>query len=265
MTAGAGTQPGSPVSRRFDGKVALVTGAGRGIGRALALGIAAEGASVACLDVSTEGAEATAEEARRHGARAVAIGCDVAAEADLTAALDQVTTSLGSVDVLLANAGGSVSDSVAFLDLTVERWQAMIDRNLTTAFVSCLVVGRHMAANGGGTIVVVASQLGEVARSGLAHYCSAKGGVRQLIRAAAVDLIGHGIRVNGIAPGTTWTPGVQPLFERPEVTEAVRRTVPAGRIAEPQELVGGALYLASDDATYAVGTILTLDGGYTIV
>jgi NAD(P)-dependent dehydrogenase (short-subunit alcohol dehydrogenase family) len=253
------------VDRRFDGKVAIVTGAGRGIGRALALGIAAEGAAVACLDVSGDGVDATADEARRAGARALALRCDVAVEEELAAAVERVRDELGALDVLLANAGGSVSDSVPFLELTVERWQAMVDRNLTTAFVSCLVVGRHMAAHGGGSIVVVASQLGEVVRPGLAHYCSAKGGVRQLIRAAAVDLVGHGIRVNGIAPGTTMTPGVSRLFEGPEAAEAIRRIVPLGRVARPEELVAGALYLASDDSSYAVGTILTLDGGYTIV
>ena len=250
---------------RFEGRVAIVTGAGAGIGRALALGLAAEGAAVACLDISADAAAATAAEVRHSGADAVAETCDVSVEADLSDTVERVSHELGPVSVLLANAGGTQSESIPFLELTTERWHTMVDRNLTSAFVSCLVLGRHMAQHDGGSIVVVASQLGEVVRKGMAHYCSAKGGVKQLIRAAAVDLIDHGIRVNGVAPGPTLTPGTRELFERPEVVEANRRTIPLGRIGDPDELVGGALYLASDDASFAVGTILILDGGYTIV
>ncbi|MPZ87606.1 MAG: SDR family oxidoreductase [Nitriliruptorales bacterium] len=253
------------MSRRFEDKVAVVTGAGGGIGRALALGIAAEGAAVACLDISADDAATTAAAARDFGVGAVAQTCDVAVESELVAAVERVDRELGPIDVLLANAGGSRSESVPFLELTMDRWQTMVDRNLTSAFVSCLVVGRHMAEHGGGAIVVVSSQLGEVVRKHMAHYCAAKGGVKQLIRAAAVDLIGHGIRVNGIAPGPTMTPGTRELFERPEVAEANRRFIPLGRIAESHELVGGALYLASEAAAFAVGTTLVIDGGYTIV
>lgn len=252
-------------SRRFAGKVALITGAGAGIGRSLALGIAREGAAVACLDVASGAAAAVAGEAADLGGAALGIDCDVSSESELTAAVERVIAELGPIDVLLANAGGSRGETVPFLDLTVDHWQDVINRNLTTAFVSCLVAGRHMAKKGKGSIVVVSSQLSGVVRRHMTPYCSAKGGVSQLIRGAAVDLIEHGVRVNGIAPGPTDTPGTGGLFQRPDVAKSTRRTVPIGRVAHPDELVGAALYMASDDASYVVGTTLMVDGGYTVV
>ena len=250
---------------RFIGKVALVTGAGAGIGRALAIGIAREGAAVACIDINADAAAAVAEEVRELGRRAVGFDCDVSNESQFTTAVEHVVAELGPVDVLLANAGGSRGETRPCLEITADHWHPVLDPKLTTAFLSCLVVGRHMAERRSGNIVVVSSQLAGVVRPQMAPYCSAKGGVAQLIRGAAVDLIEYGIRVNGVAPGPTDTPGTGGLFQRPDVAESTRRTVPIGRVAEPGELVGGALYLASDDASYVVGTTLMVDGGYTIV
>lgn len=250
---------------RFAGQVAIVTGAAGGIGRALALGVAAEGADVACVDLSEAGATATVEAVRSIGRRALAITCDAAAEYDMADAVRRVEKALGPVQVLLASAGGSRGETVPFLEMSVSQWRGMIDRNLTSVFVTGLTVGRRMAAAGGGSIVIVSSQLSEVVRPGLTHYCAAKGGVRQLIKAMAVDLLPHGIRVNGIAPGPTMTPGNREWFERPDVAAAHRQLIPAGRVAEPDEMVGAALYLASEDASFVVGATLMVDGGYTVV
>jgi NAD(P)-dependent dehydrogenase (short-subunit alcohol dehydrogenase family) len=243
----------------------MVTGAGGGIGRALALGIAAEGADVACVDVVPEAVEATAAAVQALGRRASALICDVAVEPDLEETVSTVSGELGPISVLLAAAGGSRGEATPFLELTPQRWQVMIDRNLTSVFVTGLVVGRHMAAHGGGAMVIVSSQLSEVVRPGLAHYCASKGAVRQLIKAMAVDLAGTGIRVNGIAPGPTMTPGNRAWFERPDIAEAHRTTMPLGRIAEPHEMVGAALYLASAEASFTIGATVLVDGGYTLV
>jgi NAD(P)-dependent dehydrogenase (short-subunit alcohol dehydrogenase family) len=252
------------LATRFSGQVAVVTGAAGGIGRALALGIAREGADVACLDLSKDGAEATATAVRALGRRAVAEVCDAALEDEVVAAFERIGRQLGPIGVVLASAGGSRGESVPFLEMTVERWRLMLDRNLTSVFVTGLVAARHMAEHGGGAIVIVSSQLSEVVRPGMAHYCTAKGGVRQLIKSMAVDLIPYGIRVNGIAPGPTMTPGNRAWFERADVAAANERAIPLGRIAEPDEIVGGALYLASAEASFTVGATLMADGGYTL-
>jgi len=177
------------------------------------------------------------------------------------AALD----AFGGVDLLVANAGGSRGEMVPFLELEPDVWRRMIDRNLTTVYYSSLVCARQMAANGGGAIVVTSSQLSEVARPGMGHYAAAKGGVRQLVKVMAVDLAPHGIRVNAMAPGPTLTPGNRAMFERPEVAEANLRTIPLGRVADPEEMVGAVVYLASDEASFTTGATIFVDGGYTIL
>jgi NAD(P)-dependent dehydrogenase (short-subunit alcohol dehydrogenase family) len=113
-------------------------------------------------------------------------------------------------------------------------------------------------------IVFTGSQLAEVVRPGLAHYSAAKGGLKQLMRGMAVDLARHGIRVNAVAPGATWTEANRPYFSRPDVAEANRRLIPLGRLAQPEEMVGAAVYLASDEASFVTGATLLVDGGYTL-
>ncbi|HSK91354.1 MAG TPA: SDR family oxidoreductase [Euzebyales bacterium] len=247
------------------GARAVVTGAARGIGRAVAVGLAGRGADVACLDIDAEGAGETAAAVEEAGSRAVALTCDVTDWDAVQEAAGRASDALGDVDVLVTNAGGSVGDACHFLDLEPERWHRMVDRNLTATFYSALAFARLMARPGGRrAIVCISSQLSEVVRPELAHYCSAKGGVRQLVRAMAVDLASHGIRVNAVAPGPTWTPGTRALFERPEVRERNERTIPLGRLAQPEEMVGAVAYLASPDAAYVTGATLFVDGGYTL-
>lgn len=249
----------------FGGVRVVVTGAARGIGRAVSVGLATRGADVACLDLDDKGVHETAALVEGTGSRAVPHTCDVTDWDAVQAAAEHTIDALGGVDVLVTNAGGSVGDACHFLDMDPERWHRMVDRNLTSTFYSALAFARSMAGGEqGGAIVCISSQLSEVVRPSLAHYCSAKGGVRQLVRAMAVDLASHNIRVNAVAPGPTWTPGTRPLFSRPEVRELNERTIPMGRLAEAEEMVGAVAYLASPDASYVTGATILVDGGYTL-
>lgn len=250
---------------RLAGKRAVVTGAAGGIGAALARGLAREGAAVVCLDLQGPEVEEVAASVSSDGARAWGWRCDVTDIDDVAAAVARSVEVMGGVDILCANAGGSQGENVPFLDLDLETFRRMIDRNLTSVFLCCSAFGREMAQTGGGAIVVTSSQLAEVVRPGMGHYAAAKGGVKQLVKAMAVDLAPMGIRVNAMAPGPTLTPGNKEMFERPEVREANLRTLPLGRIAEPDEMVGAVIYLASDEATFTTGATLLVDGGYTIL
>ncbi|HUZ88851.1 MAG TPA: SDR family oxidoreductase [Candidatus Acidoferrales bacterium] len=243
----------------------MVTGAAGGIGMALAAGVAREGASVVCVDKDAAGAARGADEIGAAGGRSLAIGADLSDFAQVERVLTQAVDFMGSVDALFANAGGSRGETVPFLDLEPSIWWEMVNRNLTTAFNCGLVFARQMASGAGGAIVFTSSQLSEVTRPGLAHYAASKGAIRQLVKGMAVDLAEHGIRVNAIAPGTTETPGNRAYFARPDVAEVNRRLVPMGRVADPVEMVGAAVFLASEEASYVTGATLFVDGGYTCI
>ena len=185
----------------------------------------------------------------------------------VVAAAAATTEAYGGVDVCVANAGGASGgqDAIPFLDMEPEQWRAMIDRNLTTAFNTGLAFGRIMASAGGGSMIFVTSQLAEVVRPGLSHYAAGKGGVTQLMRGMALDLVDHGVRVNAIAPGPIRHERNAAWFDRKEVKEEMLRFLPIGRTGRPEELAGALLYLASDESTFTTGTTITVDGGYTLV
>lgn len=249
---------------RVEGKAALVTGAGGGIGGAGAEGLAREGASVFCTDIDGAAAEATAGRIRAAGGRAAAQALDVRDRAAVDATIDAVVREFGRLDILVECAG--ISHRKNFLDLDLETWDRIIAVNLTGMFHLGQAAARQMARQGGGgSIINVTSQLAEVARPERAAYVASKGGARSLTHAMAVDLAAHGIRVNAIAPGPALTGLTRASYSDPEARRATEALIPLGRLGQPDDLVGAVLFLASDESRWATGSTVTVDGGYNTI
>ena len=246
---------------RVEGKVALVAGAGGGIGGAAAEGLAREGAAVACADIDAAAAEAIAAQIRAAGGRATVIALDVRDRSAVDQAVAGTVRAFGRLDVLLDCAG--ISHGGSFLDLDHSEWERVIAVNLTGMFHLGQAAARQMVRQGGGGgIINVTSQLAEVARPERAAYIASKGGGRSLTHAMALDLAAHGIRVNAIAPGPTLTGLTRASYADPERRRATIAQIPLGRLGEPQDLVGAVLFLASDESRWMTGSTVTVDGGY---
>ncbi len=244
---------------RLAGKVALVTGAQQGIGRAMALAFARHGADVALnyLDDKTA-AESVATDVRAHGRRAVLIQGDVSRAADAQAMVATTVNELGPPDALVNNAG--VYPRVSFLDMRESDWDQVLDVNLKGSFLCAQAAARAMVAAGrGGAIVNLASSAIRGAPLGV-HYSASKGGVVTMTRAMALALAPHHIRVNAIAPGTTDT--AQPRYEHSEETmQEIGRAIPLGRLGQPADVADVAVFLASAAARWITGQTIHVNGG----
>jgi NAD(P)-dependent dehydrogenase (short-subunit alcohol dehydrogenase family) len=248
--------------RGLDGKRAIVTGAARGIGRAIAERLGAEGARVGLVDVD---AEALAPAAAACGAGALALVADVRDEDAVRGAVGAAAERWGGVDVVVANAAVQHTGSEARAD-GLERavWQDTLDVNLTGAFLTAKHGARALLAAGGGAIVFVGSPAGSygIAR-GLQAYAASKAGMVGLVRTMAADYAADGIRVNAVLPGITETPMNRWWIEDPALREQVVAPIPVGRPARAEEIAGVAAFLASDDASYVTGALWAVDGGLT--
>ena len=245
----------------LEGTVAVVTGAAGGIGAAIAEGLAGAGAYVVCADAAEESNQALVQ---RLGAdRVEAVTVDVCDEESVRALADRAGAVSGSVDVLVNCAGIGGRDAAATYD--DELWARVIDVNLTGSFRTCRAIGRRMAAQPqGASIVNIASILGEVGFAGSVGYQASKGGVVQMTRTLAVEWAPHGVRVNAISPGHVGTPLVRRLWEtEPELKDHFESRTPLGRLAEPSDMVGAVVFLASPASAMVTGQILAVDGGYT--
>jgi len=243
---------------KLAGRCALVTGAGRGIGRAIAAAYAAEGAKVLVVDRDAASARETAALVETEGGAAYAITADVGVEADVEAMVAAGIARYGAIDVLVSNAG--VGFHRALLDLGLPDWERVLRTNLTGTFLCVQRVARHMAERGRGSIIVMGSTSGQRGAMARTAYGVSKAGVMQLTRIAAAELAGHGIRVNALAPGPIKTP-LSLSNHTGAQTRAYLERIPMRRYGEMDEVARAAVFLASDDASYVNGHVLNVDGG----
>ncbi len=250
---------------RFQDKVVVVTGAAVGIGQAALVAFAREGARVALVDRDRERGLALLDDLQRAGYEALAVGADVADENDVRAMVEQVVDRWDRLDVLVNNAGVYIQGDVT--QTSLDEWERILRINVTGAFLCSKYAAPVMIAQKRGVIVNVASEAGLVGIKGQVAYNVSKGAMIALTRSCAVDLAEHGIRVNSVCPGTTATPLVEAAVNRAADPVAARRHLeeirPANRLGTPEEIASAILYLASDEAAYATGAILSIDGGYT--
>jgi NAD(P)-dependent dehydrogenase (short-subunit alcohol dehydrogenase family) len=249
----------------LQGRNAVVTGAGAGIGRAIALAFARAGAQVACVDLDGEAAERTSRSIAESGRRAIAVSCDVGIEDDVTAAAAKVLAEFPAIHVLVNGAAGHDPNGTV-LDLSLADWNRVMAVNVGGAFLMSRAFLPAMIAAGGGSIIHIASQLGSVAAAKRAVYCTSKGALIQLAKAMASDHAMQNIRVNTLSPGAVET---ERLVKRFGDMETARRTAGPkhllGRLGQPDEIAAAALFLASDASRFMTGADLLVDGGYNAV
>jgi NAD(P)-dependent dehydrogenase (short-subunit alcohol dehydrogenase family) len=242
---------------RLRNQVALVTGAGRGIGRAIALAFAREGARVAVADIDPATARATARRIGR--GRALPLAMDVASAASVDAGFRALDRAFRRIDIAVTNA--AIEPIVPFLDLDEATWDRVIDVNLKGTFLVAQAAARRMARRRRGVIITLSSVNAEVVRPESAAYGASKGGVRQLTKAMGIALAPLGVRVNAIGPGTVVTGLTRHLLRRRAWREAVAMRTPMGRVADPREIAEVAVFLASDASSYMTGSTVYVDGG----
>lgn len=252
---------------RLKDKCAIITGAAGGIGAAIAETFAKEGASVLCVDIDrdalTETVAAISEAGSEAGGRAKSLVADVAEESTAIDAVAQAKDTFGRLDILVSNA---VTDLpyMPLTEISIEDWRRTMDVNLNAAFLLSKHAIPVMAAGGGGNIILVASQLGQVARPGRPWYCAQKGGLINMAKAMALDHAKQNIRVNSLSPGPVETGRYISNFKDAEEARKNNFTL-FERLGQPSEIAWGAVFLASDEASFMTGADLLIDGGYTAV
>lgn len=247
----------------LSGKVAFITGARRGMGRADAIALAKQGAKVVVTDITLDECEVVADEIRAEGGEALAFELDVTSQDAVTHVFDAVLDAWGRVDILVNNAG--VYEQKPFLEMTLEGWNRVLQINLTGQFLCARRAAEEMKKQGGGRIINIASISSGGVGIGVpasVHYTASKGGVIGMTEAMAVDLAPHNILVNVIAPGGIDTPMANPTGKASEELRPMMARAPLGRIGTSEEIAAAVVFLASDEASYITGTTLYVDGGW---
>ena len=251
---------------KLRGKTALVTGGGRGIGRAIALGLAQEGAQVAVLDILADNAAAVAGEIEATGVKALALPADLTKRAQVDRAVADTLAQFGQIDILVNNAGWDRME--LFLDSEEETWDKIIAINFKGMLYVCKAALPSMVARGQGKVISIASDAGRAGSTGEAVYAGTKGAIIAFSKTLAREMARHKITVNVVCPGLTETPLLQGIREQSpkteKVIEAVTRAIPLGRVGQPEDIAGAVVYLASPAADFVTGQTLSVSGGLTM-
>lgn len=252
---------------KLRGKTALVTGGGRGIGRAISLALAQEGAQVALLDILGDNAAAVAREIEATGVKALALTADLTKRAQVDRAVADTLSQFGQIDILVNNAGWDRMEM--FLDSEEETWDKIIAINFKGILYVCKAALPSMVARGQGKVISIASDAGRAGSTGEAVYAGTKGAIIAFSKTLAREMARHKITVNVVCPGLTETPLLQGIREQSpkteKVIEAVTRAIPLGRVGQPEDIAGAVVYLASPAADFVTGQTLSVSGGLTMV
>ena len=251
-------------NRSLEGKIAIVTGGRRGIGKAIALAFAEAGADVAvCSQTGDDRLAAVAEDIKKLGRRSVAVRADVSQKADVDNMVQRVIDEFGRIDILVNGAGMWIPGQTV-LECSEDNWDRVMDVDLKGVYLCCQAAGRKMVDQKSGNIVNVASRAGVYPRPSAGAYCTSKAGVVMLTRQLALELAEYNIRVNAIAPGIIPTQGSSKFAQgKPDYREAQLKRIPLGRFGKPDDIVGVAVFLASEASAYITGETIVVDGGLT--
>lgn len=242
---------------RLKDKVAIITGAGQGIGKGIALRLAKENCAVVVSDIDETNAQKVADEIKQNGQKAIAIKCDVSKKAEVDSLISKTVEEFGKLDILVNNAG--IYPYKPFEQMTEEDWDKVISINLKSVFLTSQAAVKVMKEES--KIIDISSIASIVGFPTLSHYCASKGGINGFVRALAIELAPKKINVNAVAPGAINTPGAVSNEEQQKQTIA---GIPLKKIGEPEDIANAVLFLASDEASYITGQILVVDGGWTI-
>lgn len=248
------------MSGKLAGKVALITGASRGLGKAMALALAQEGASIAMVARDREQLEKSAEEVWRTGSGAQVFPADVTSEEQVLRLEKDVAQALGRIHILINNAGINIRKNLT--DFTLEEWRRVLDTNLTSTFLMCRAFVPHMKGNGYGRVINLASTMAHVSIAARTAYSASKTAILGLTRALALELAPEAITVNAISPGPFATEMNTPLIENPEINAQFVAKIPVGRWGRVEEVGQLAVYLCSPEAAFITGTDILIDGGW---
>ncbi|MBV6519384.1 MAG: 2-deoxy-D-gluconate 3-dehydrogenase [Candidatus Brocadia sp.] len=242
-------------------KVALVTGAGKGLGKSMALALSESGAHVAVVSRTRSDLETTAHEIQDNGVQSIPIVADVTRQEEVNMMVEKVLAELKTIDILVNNVGTFLGGP--FLEFSLENWHKMMEINLTSTYLCSQAVGKHMVGRQQGKIINVSSVLGLFGAGSSAAYCASKGGVIQLTRALAMEWAKYHVTVNALAPYTLETDLTKSMLENEKVKNIILSRIPLKRIGKPADLSGAVVFLASRASDYITGQVLCVDGGFS--
>lgn len=245
----------------LENKVALVTGSTKGIGNGIALGMARAGANIVVVSRNQEDCERVAEETRKMGVKALPIAADLTKLEDIHSLVERTLAFFNRIDILVNNAGTAITKKAE--ELTESDWDRVLNLNLKGVFFCAQAVGRQMIQQNRGKIINIASMLGLVGDRQVLPYCAAKGGVVQITRALALEWARYNIQVNALCPGYVITPLNEEELKKEQIYNHIIRKIPQRRLGEVKDMVGAAIFLASETSNYMTGQTLTVDGGWT--